>query len=162
MAEAKNKYVIPVTVQLNAGLNEALNQVEEPSIDGTPEQASTPQRLETPRSAMLDALNAGFLIDSTKKVLSATGNTQASMAIEVGAKVGTAVAGMASGNPAAMLGLIMDVVAEALTKIQELKAEAITNNNTKVNNIRVGATILGTGRVTTSRDAFGNIKYYTN
>lgn len=161
MADKKNEYRIPINIELGTSLTGALDQVQEPSLEGL-EAVDIPQQIEPARSSFLEALNAGFLIDSTKKVLSATGNTSLSNAIDVGMTFGTAIAGAATGSPGAMLALIMDLVAQGLTQLQEIKAEAMQSNNVKINNIRIGKTLLGSGRVETTKDHFGNIKYYTN
>ena len=163
MEKGNNKeYRIPINVELSGNLNDALNQIETPEEIGGVSTDANPTQVEVPKSNLLQALNAGFLIDSTKKILSANGNTELSNQIDIGMRVGTALATAVQGDYSGILGLSLDIAAEAMMKVQELKQQAIENNNTKVNEIRLGKKLLGAGRVNVSKDYYGNMTYYTN
>jgi hypothetical protein len=145
---------IPITVELQAT----------GTAPKATTQTSTPQptkKAETPKSSsgVGQAISAGLLIESSKKLLSATGNSQASQVIEKTVKYGTLAARSVTGDVTAMITFAVDLASEALMKYQELKNEAQVNNQTMYNKIKSGQVFLGNTDVYVTQDWLGNKTY---
>lgn len=145
---------IPITVELQA--------------TGTAPKATTQtgttqptKKAETPKSSsgVGQAISAGLLIESSKKLLSASGNGQASQAIEKLTKYGTLAARSFAGDITAMVTMAVELSATALQKVQELRTEAIADNQAQYNKIKSGQLYLGTNNIYVTTDIWGNKTY---
>lgn len=146
---------IPITVELQA------NGTVGKRTTNTTTQTSTTTKKEDKekKSGIGEALSAGLLIESSKKLLSATGNSEMSGAIEKTVKYGTLIARSVAGDVTAMVTLAVEISASALMKVQELKQEAQINNDTIYNKMLTGEIYVGTGNIVVSKDIWGNKTY---
>ena len=151
---------IPITVELQA----SSTGKKTPTTTTNTKTTATTQPTKKPDAqkssgGVGQAISAGLLIESSKKLLSATGNTQASATIEKGVKYGTLVARSVGGDVTAMVTLAVELAATGLQKIQELKDQAQQDNQTMYNKIKTGQVYLGTNNITVSPDTWGNKTY---
>lgn len=147
---------IPITVELQAsgtGKKAPTNKANAPT------QPSKKPDVQKSSGGVGQAISAGLLIESSKKLLSASGNTQASATIEKGVKYGTLIARAVSGDVTAIVTLAVDGLAETMMKIQELKEQAQQNNQSMYNKIKTGQVYLGTNDITVTTDYWGNKTY---
>lgn len=124
-------------------------------------QNNTPTSIPNQGGGFGQAISASFLIQSGRKLISASGNSQISQAIGNTVKYGTLTLQLfnpATAVPAA-LTMAVELASQALQKVNELKQEAQMNNQAQYNQIIGGSKFLGAGNFTTSTDFYGNITY---
>ena len=148
---------IPITVELQA----SGTGKKAPNTKANANTTQPTKKPDTQKSSggVGQAISAGLLIESSKKLLSATGNAQASSVIEKVTKYGTLAARSLSGDVTAMVTMAVELAAVGLQEIQELKAKAQQDNLTLYNKIKTGQVYLGTNDITVSRDIWGNKTY---
>ena len=145
---------IPITVELQAN-----GTVGKRTTKTTQTSTTTKKEDKEKKSGIGEALSAGLLIESSKKLLSATGNSEMSGAIEKTVKYGTLIARSVAGDVTAMVTLAVEISASALMKVQELKQEAQINNDAMYNKILTGEVYLGSSNISVSKDIWGNKTY---
>lgn len=147
---------IPITVELQAsGIGK-----KAPTTKATaPTQPTKKPDVQKSSGGVGQAISAGLLIESSKKLLSATGNAEASAVIEKATKYGTLAARSLSGDITAMVTMAVELAATGLQKIQELKDQAKQDNQTLYNKIKTGQVYLGTNNITVTQDMWGNKTY---
>jgi hypothetical protein len=148
---------IPITVELQASGTgkKALTT----KANATTQPTKKPDKQTSSSGGIGQAISAGLLIESSKKLLSATGNAEASAVIEKATKYGTLAARSLSGDITAMVTMAVELAATGLQKIQELKDKAQQDNQTMYNKIKTGQVYLGTNNITVSQDMWGNKTY---
>lgn len=154
---AEREIRIPITVELQA----SSTSKKTPTTTKTPAATQPAKKPDAQKSSggVGQAISAGLLIESSKKLLSATGNAQASATIEKGVKYGTLMARSVSGDVTAMVTLAVELAATGLQKVQELKEQAQQDNQTMYNKIKTGQVYLGTNDITITTDRWGNKTY---
>lgn len=160
MCMADREIRIPITVELQASGTPTKRTTKTTTATGT-ENKNVPKKEQQQKqsSGVGQAISAGLLIESSKKLLSATGNSEMSSAIEKTVKYGTLVARSAAGDVTAMVTLAVELGAEALMKVQELKQEAQVNNDIMYNKMLTGEVFTGSNNITVSTDIWGNKTY---
>ena len=155
---AQNEIRIPVTIEMTAT---STSKPNEPQTPNTPTQTkpveTTTEKKE--KSAWGEALSVNLLVDSTKKLLSASGNSQAAAIIEKGMRYGTLGIKSLTGDPTAMITLGIELLAEFLKNEQLKKQEASVNNEAQYNRILSGQVLLGSNAYVT-QDKYGNKTYH--
>lgn len=151
---------IPIKIELQASGSGGKRTTKTSDTNQKTTQDTT-KTIEKKSSNIGDALSAGLLIESSKKLLSATGNTEMSSAIEKTVKYGTLIARSVTGDVTAMVTLAVELGATALMKVQELKQEAQINNDAMYNKILTGEVYLGSSNISVSKDIWGNKTYNT-
>lgn len=147
---------IPITVELQASSTGKKTPTTKANASTQPTKKPDVQKSS---GGVGQAISAGLLIESSKKLLSATGNAQASATIEKGVKYGTLMARSVGGDVTAMVTLAVELAATGLQKVQELKDQAQQNNQTMYNKIKSGQVFLGNNDVYVSQDWAGNKTY---
>lgn len=124
-------------------------------------QNNTPTSIPNQGGGFGQAISASFLIQSGRKLISASGNSQISQAIGNAVKYGTLTLQLfnpATAVPAA-LTMAVELASQALQKVNELKQKVQENNQTQYNKILSGEIFLGPGEYITTKDFWGNITY---
>jgi hypothetical protein len=147
---------IPITVELQAS---GTGKKKPTTNANAPTQPTKKPDVQKSSGGVGQAISAGLLIESSKKLLSATGNAEASAVIEKATKYGTLAARSLSGDITAMVTMAVELAATGLQKIQELKDQAQQDNQTMYNKIKTGQVYLGTNNITVSQDMWGNKTY---
>lgn len=147
---------IPITVELQASGTGKKAPTTKANATNQPTKKPDAQKSS---GGIGQAISAGLLIESSKKLLSATGNAEASAVIEKATKYGTLAARSLSGDITAMVTMAVELAATGLQKIQELKDKAQQDNQTMYNKIKTGQVYLGTNNITVSQDMWGNKTY---
>lgn len=145
---------IPVTIDLKSTKSIKQTTVKSPEV--SQEEKRVEKVVE--KSGFGQALTAGLLIDSTKKLLSASGNSKASNVIEKGMRYGTLAVRSVGQDYVAMITLAVELLAESLKYLENQKQEATVNNQAKYNQIMSGQVYLGNNSYISS-DYFGNLTY---
>jgi hypothetical protein len=148
---------IPITVELQASGKGKKAPTTKANAKTQP--TKKPDKQTSSSGGIGQAISAGLLIESSKKLLSATGNAEASAVIEKATKYGTLAARSLSGDITAMVTMAVELAATGLQKIQELKDKAQQDNQTMYNKIKTGQVYLGTNNITVSQDMWGNKAY---
>lgn len=165
----ENEIRIPVTIEMvsSTGVKPTTPNGTTPSTPITPQQPGggqqLPPQIETveAKKKSIDwgqALSVNLLVDSTKKLLSASGNSETTAMIETGMRYGTLAVRSLSGDPTAMITLGIEIIAEILKNEQKKRQEAQVNNEAQYNRILSGQVLLGSN-VTVSTDRYGNKTY---
>lgn len=147
---------IPITVELQA--SGTGKKVPTTKANASTQPTKKPD-VQKSSGGVGQAISAGLLIESSKKLLSATGNAEASAVIEKATKYGTLAARSLSGDITAMVTMAVELAATGLQKIQELKDKAQQDNQTMYNKIKTGQVYLGTNNITVTQDMWGNKTY---
>lgn len=147
---------IPITVELQAS---STGKKTPTTKANAPTQPTKKPDVQKSSGGVGQAISAGLLIESSKKLLSATGNAEASAVIEKATKYGTLAARSLSGDITAMVTMAVELAATGLQKIQELKDQAMQDNQTMYNKIKTGQIYLGTNNITVTQDMWGNKTY---
>lgn len=145
---------IPVTIDMQSAKGLKQTTVKNPQLA---QEEKRVEKVES-KSSFGEALTAGLLIDSTKKLLSASGNSKATEVIEKGMRYGTLAIRSISQDYTAMITLVIEILAEVLKSNQANKQEATVNNQAKYNQIISGQTYLGNNAFVTT-DRYGNNTY---
>lgn len=148
---------IPITVELQTSGTGKKTPTTKANAPTQP--SKKPDTQKSSGGGVGQAISAGLLIESSKKLLSATGNAQASSVIEKVTKYGTLAARSLSGDVTAMVTLAVELAATGLQKVQELKDQAQQNNQTMYNKIKSGQVFLGNNDVYVTQDWAGNKTY---
>ena len=151
---ADREIIIPVTIDLKNAKSIKQSTIKSPEIS---QEEKRVEKVET-RSSFGEALSVGLLIDSTKKILSASGNSKATEVIEKSMRYGTLAVRSIQQDYTAMVTLVVDIVAELLKANQRERQEAKVNNQAKFNQILSGQTYLGNNSYVTT-DFFGANTY---
>lgn len=146
---AANEIRIPVIVDLETQEKKSINKTSANVTDKTKQQDNK----------ILQALNFNFFVGSLQKLTAASGNNVASQVIGEGMKWGTLVVRSLSGDPVAISTAAIELAAEALKGVQELKQNIATNNQVNYNKILNGQTYFGAGQIEASKDWMGRITY---
>ena len=147
---------IPITVELQASGTGKKAPTNKANANTTPTKKPETQKTS---GGVGQAISAGLLIESSKKLLSATGNAQASSVIEKVTKYGTLAARSLSGDVTAMVTMAVELAATGLQEIQEMKNQAQVNNQTMYNKIKSGQVFLGNNDIYVTQDWAGNKTY---
>jgi hypothetical protein len=145
---------IPVTIDLKSTKSIKQTTVKSPEV--SQEEKRVEKVVE--KASFGQALTAGLLIDSTKKLLSASGNSKATEVIEKGMRYGTLAVRSIGQDYTAMITLVIEILSEILKSNQANKQEATVNNQAKYNQIISGQVYLGNNAFVTT-DRYGNNTY---
>ena len=149
---AKDEIRIPIIIDLQDTKIQKQSNVKD--------DTTSPQQGEE-KAGFLDVLTGGFLISSSQKLISATGNSTLAKITGETAKWGTlAFQIFTNPNPyAAIATAAIELSALAIQKVNELKQEAQVNNQAKYNQIKSGKIYLGVGEIEIKKDIWGNKNY---
>lgn len=154
------EYRIPVTVELNQkNDNDPVKKSQNLAQSAIP----TDEGIDGTKAIIGTIQGVNRIMHIGNKLLSASGNTQFSSSVRAIGKIASISVTAISGNYAmAAAQAALELAQVGLQEIQKIKAEAQADNQTQLNNLRLGRTIIGAGYQTSNKNIWGKVTYSVN